>query len=81
MDTNANCARVLLAQNVSGRLIYCESCEVVELVLGAVSMRIEAEALRALAALLQNAHTQLANFQQARQQARLDPSLAQGQLH
>lgn len=43
MDKNASCVRILLAKNEAGRVGYCEGCDVVELEIGAMSLRIDAK--------------------------------------
>ena len=52
-------SRILLAKNASGTIAFCEGCDVVELEIGAVSMRIDAESLQALNGLFKDADTRL----------------------
>lgn len=58
------CSRVLLSRNGIGRIVFCEECRVVELEIGAISMRIEANALEAFKLLLVDATARLALHQQ-----------------
>lgn len=52
-------SRILLAKNESGAIAFCEACDVVELEIGAVSMRIDAQSLKALNDLLKDADMRL----------------------
>ncbi len=52
-------SRILLAKNDSGSIAFCEACDVVELEIGAVSMRIDAESLQALNGLFKDADIRL----------------------
>jgi hypothetical protein len=63
-NSQASCLRVLLSKNESGQIIFCENCNVAELELGAISLRIDAATLHALRGLLADAVTRLALYQQ-----------------
>jgi hypothetical protein len=52
-------ARLLLAKNTAGAIAFCEACDVVEMEIGAISLRIDAESLEALSLLLKDANTRL----------------------
>ena len=52
-------SRILLAKNENGSLAYCEGCDVVELELGAVSMRVDAQSLETLNSLFKVANIRL----------------------
>lgn len=52
-------ARILLAKNTAGAIAFCEACDVVEMEIGAISLRIDAESLEALSLLLKDANTRL----------------------
>ncbi|HSI24199.1 MAG TPA: hypothetical protein VK952_01130 [Methylotenera sp.] len=52
-------ARLLLAKNTAGAIAFCEACDVVEMEIGAISLRIDAESLEALSQLLKDANTRL----------------------
>jgi hypothetical protein len=55
-------ARVLLAKNNAGAIAFCEACDVVEMEIGAISLRIDAESLEALSILLKDANTRLSYY-------------------
>ena len=52
-------SRILLAKNASGSVAFCESCDVIELEIGAISMRIDALSLEALSMLVKDADIRL----------------------
>ena len=52
-------SRILLAKNTSGSVAFCESCDVIELEIGAISMRIDAPSLEALSMLVKDADIRL----------------------
>lgn len=56
------CEKVVLAGSSGCRLIYCEACRVVELELGAVSMRLNPDVLQRLANVLMKAALKLDNL-------------------
>lgn len=51
--------RILLNKNQSGVVEYCEQCEVVELEIGPVSIRLQAQDLELFSTLIQEADTRL----------------------
>lgn len=55
-------ALTLLAKNTSGSITFCEACDVVEMEIGAISLRIDAESLEALSILLKDADTRLSYY-------------------
>ena len=55
-------SRVLLAKNLGGTITYCEACDVIEVEMGAISMRIDAPSLEALSALFKDADFRLNYF-------------------
>lgn len=55
-------SRILLARNASGSIAFCETCDVVELEIGAISMRVDAESLEALRGLFRDADTRLSFY-------------------
>lgn len=55
-------SRILLAKNESGSIAYCESCDVVELEVGAISMRVDAQSLGALNGLFKDADIRLSYY-------------------
>lgn len=54
------CKRIQLAGGDSCKVLFCESCNVAELELGAMSLRLEPTALQGLAEVLQQARNALA---------------------
>ncbi len=57
--------RLLLAKNTAGTVEFCEGCEVVELNVGATSLRFYMEDLAVLATLLRDADARLQYYQLA----------------
>ncbi len=51
--------RILLNKNQSGVVEYCERCEVVEVEIGPVSIRLQAQDLELFSTLIQEADTRL----------------------
>lgn len=62
-NNQASCLRVLLSKNESGQIVFCENCNVAELELGAISLRVEVGTLQALRGLLADAVTRLNLYQ------------------
>lgn len=54
--------RILLAKNQSGAIAFCEACDVIEMEIGAISLRIDAESLEALSSLLKDADIRLSYY-------------------
>lgn len=52
-------ARIFLSKNTAGTIAFCEACDVVEMEIGAISFRIDAESLEALSSLLKDADIRL----------------------
>ena len=57
-----SCKRILLANAEGCCIVYCEACEVAELELGAISIRLEANALYKLQATLGQALMKLSVY-------------------
>lgn len=55
-------SRILLAKNTAGAIAFCESCDVIEMEIGAISLRIDAESLEALSVLLKDADIRLSYY-------------------
>jgi hypothetical protein len=55
-------SRILLGKNEGGTIVYCEACEVVEVELGAISVRLDATSLEALSALFKDADIRLSYY-------------------
>ena len=63
--------RILLNKNHSGLVEYCERCEVVEIEIGPVSIRLQAQDLELFSTLIQEADSRLRcyNMEKARFEA------------
>ncbi len=59
MENHSNCCRLLLARHHSCQVVYCEQCGVVEVSIGALSVRLDGEAFVCLAATLAEARAVL----------------------
>jgi uncharacterized membrane-anchored protein YhcB (DUF1043 family) len=53
------CTKVILAENLGLRLIYCSECEVVELEIGAISVRLSPNAIQRIANIMMKASLKL----------------------
>lgn len=62
MNPNNKHKRITLSQNACGQVAYCESCHVIEMALGAVSIRVHADDLAQLAMLLQQADARMEHY-------------------
>ena len=69
MATDNLCHRILLAKNQGCKIIYCEECDVTELEIGAISLRLESESIEHLYAVLKEATSKLAAYKQFKNQA------------
>lgn len=58
---------ILLVENQSGSVGYCESCHVVELEFGAISLRLDEQSLEMLSNLLKDANFRLNVYQKEKQ--------------
>ena len=74
-NNQATCLRILLSKNESGQIVFCENCNVAELELGAISLRVEAGTLHALRSLLADATTRLALYEHEKAIIAQQPSL------
>ncbi len=59
MRKDETCRRILLAGADGCRIVYCEGCEIAEMELGAISVRLELNALHNLQAVLGQAAMKL----------------------
>ncbi len=73
MNRIRHCKRIVLAGSQGCRVLYCPDCEVAELEIGAVNMRLEEEVFRTLTGILNDAAQALASLQGA---ATLRPNLS-----
>jgi len=60
MKTVNNCKRIVLAGNDGCRVWFCEECQVAEIEVGSLSLRLEAHAFSSLAELLAEAASKVA---------------------
>ncbi len=63
--------RILLSKNQSGQLEYCETCDVVEIEIGPVSVRLHAHDLELFSALVQEAQMHLGYYKSEKSQAEM----------
>lgn len=56
---NDPCEKIILAENFGVRLIYCKKCDVVELEIGAISLRLEPTHMQQIANILMKASLKL----------------------
>lgn len=70
---------ILLSKNQSGRIAFCETCDMVELTLGPISVRVNAQDLSLLCELVQVAQTKLSYYRSDK--ARLDNELFVTEVH
>jgi hypothetical protein len=62
MSKDTACTKALLAKNHAGRVGYCESCDVVELEIGPVSLRVVAADLPIISQLIKEADANMAHY-------------------
>lgn len=62
MKPSNSCKRVLLAGKDGCRVLFCEDCNVAEVEVGALSLRLEVHAFNTLTEMLQEAARILASF-------------------
>jgi ABC-type transporter Mla MlaB component len=56
--------RILLSRNEGGAIAFCESCDVLELEIGAVSLRIDSPSLELLCKLMNEAVVSMKTYKQ-----------------
>jgi hypothetical protein len=54
-----SCEKIILADSLGVRLIYCSECEVVELELGSISVRLHPSAIQRIANIMMKASLKL----------------------
>ncbi len=59
MQSNQACEKIELANSCGVRLIYCQDCQVVELEIGAISVRLCPEVIQRIANVMMKASLQL----------------------
>ena len=57
-------SKILLSRNEGGAIAFCESCEVLELEIGAVSLRIDSLSLELLCQLMNEATASMKTYKQ-----------------
>ena len=57
--TNDPCEKLILAEGIGVRLIYCKNCDVIELEIGAISLRISPAHIQQIANVLMRASLRL----------------------
>ena len=62
MKTVNDCKRVVLAGGEGCRVVYCEKCNVAEIEIGAMSLRLENHAFHSVAEMIQEAAARLAIY-------------------
>jgi hypothetical protein len=79
MKSSGNCDRVVLAGRHGCRVIYCEDCNVAEVEVGSLSLRLEMQAFNALGEMMQEAMQKLAVMNRAEKEQR--PYSIAGKVH
>ncbi|WP_152604067.1 hypothetical protein [Methylotenera sp. N17] len=67
---NAACEKIILADSLGVRLYYCPNCEVVELELGSISIRLSPSSIQSIANIMMKASLRLDAVYQHPRQAR-----------
>jgi hypothetical protein len=57
--SNEPCDKLILADGAGTRLIYCKNCDIVELEMGAISLRFSAEQIQQIANVMMKASLRL----------------------
>lgn len=78
MKPNKICKRVVLAGTYGSKVLFCEACNVVEMEIGALSLRLEAHAFHSLSVLMQEAAAKLALYAAAKSR---QPYVGAGNVH
>lgn len=71
MKSEKICKRITLAGGQGCRILYCEECNVAEMEIGSLSLRLEVEAFSTLASMAQEGLAKLALLNEAKMHARL----------
>jgi ABC-type transporter Mla MlaB component len=64
MKPRSQHTRILLSRNEGGAIAFCESCDVLELEVGAVSLRIDSSSLELLSKLMHEATASMKTYKQ-----------------
>ena len=65
------CKRITLAGSQGCRILYCEECNVAEMEIGSLSLRLDVEAFNTLAGMAQEGLAKLALLNEAKTRARM----------
>ena len=57
--SQSDCTKIELANSLGVRLLYCETCEVVELEIGAISLRLSPDMIQRVANIMMKARLKL----------------------
>ena len=57
--SQSNCTKIELANNLGVRLLYCKKCEVVELEIGTISLRLSPDMIQRMANMMMKASLKL----------------------
>ena len=57
--SQSDCTKIELANNLGVRLLYCKKCEVVELEIGAISLRLSRDMIQRMANMMMKASLML----------------------
>jgi hypothetical protein len=71
---NAACEKIILADSLGVRLCYCPNCEVVELELGSISIRLSPSSIQSIANIMMKASLRLDTVYQHTMPARSAPA-------
>lgn len=64
MKPRSQHSRILLSRNEGGAIAFCESCDVLELEIGAVTIRIDSHSLELLSKLMNEATASMKSYKQ-----------------
>jgi hypothetical protein len=64
MNSKNQHSRILLSRNEGGAIAFCESCDVLELEIGAISLRIDSPSLEMLSKLMNEATASMKLYKQ-----------------
>jgi hypothetical protein len=70
-----SCEKIILADSLGVRLIYCPDCEVVELVLGSISVRLSPDAIQRIANIMMKASLKLDGLEHEIKSLKLNDSI------
>ena len=77
----SKCAKIELASGLGLRLLYCKNCDIVELEIGAISLRLSPQAVQRMANLMMKASLNLDRLTQREKQSRVEKTPENYALH